>query len=279
MPQRSFDGPVPGIPGAVIRTVGSLPDHLPDGVRVAAFTEAAPGALLFEVPGVARYLVRDGTSIEVASAKEADPGAVDLFLNGSARGVLIHQRGELALTATTVIAPNWKCVAICGPSAVGKSTLAAALCNRGWLLAADDITRISWNGTIAVAWPSHTSIKLWRDACDTLGHNANSLKRVREGLEKYDVPMSATNTPAALSAVVRLRVGTMGQLVQFPLSDSANLLAENTFRPRFIAPLGCRAEQGKTIARVASVCHPMGLDGARRRTIDELADRLAEALR
>jgi hypothetical protein len=279
MAERSFDGSVPGVPGATIYKVGNLPEHLEGGTQIGPCTDVAPGALLFEVPGVARYLVRDGTSIEVAAAAGADRSAVELFLHGSARGALIHQRGELALTATTVIAPNRKCVAICGPSAFGKSTLAATLCQRGWQLVAEDITRVSWNGAIAVAWPSHTSLKLWRDACDSLGANCNTLERVREGLEKFHFPVAAAATPAALAAAVRLRSGPAALVTRFSAMDCAALLAENTFRPRLIAPLGRRAEQGATIAGVASVCQPMGLDGARRRAIAELADSLAEAMR
>src|SRR5580700_7742688 len=68
LPEASFDGPVPGIPGAVVREVAELPEHVPEGEAVGPHIEAAPGILLFEVPGIARYLIRGGQSIEVAVA-------------------------------------------------------------------------------------------------------------------------------------------------------------------------------------------------------------------
>ncbi|HEY6577710.1 MAG TPA: hypothetical protein VIY09_00175 [Rhizomicrobium sp.] len=278
-PRESFDGAVPGIPGATIREVVELPEHLPDGTDTGPHTEAAPGALLFEIPRIARYLVRDGKTIDVAVAPGADRAAAALFLHGSARGALIHQRGELPLNAATVIAPNWQCVAICCPSAVGKSTLAAALCRRGWLLAADDIARISWNGTIAVAWPSHDRLKLWRDACERLGANADALEPVREGMEKFFLPVRAATTPAALSVAVRLSIAPEIGFEEIALPERPALLFESTFRRRWIVPAARRADHARIVDQVARTCRGIVLSGARERPIEELADRLTEAIR
>jgi hypothetical protein len=277
--ESKLDGPVPGVPGAVVREVDELPDHLPDAAQIGPHVEAAPGRLLFEVPRVARYLVRDGKTIDVTVASGADRAAARLFLEGSARGALILQRGELPLAAASLIAPNWKCVAICCPSVVGKSTLAAELCRRGWLLVADDITRISWNGSMAIAWPSHDRLKLWRDACEMVGVNADELQHVRKGLEKYFLPAKATTSPAALSLTVRLRVAPQTGVDELSLMDRVELFRESTFRPRWIDPLGRRADHARTIQQVAGSCRAIVLSGARERPIGELADHLAEAVR
>jgi hypothetical protein len=275
----SFDGPVPGVPGAVIREVESLPEHLLGAAQIGPCTEAMPGALLFEVPGIARYLVRDGNTIEVAVAPNADRGAAELFLNGSARGTLIHQRGELPLTATTLIAPNWKCVAICGPSAFGKSTLAAELCRRGWRLLADDVTRVNWNGSMVIAWPSSDRLKLWRDACEAVRLDASALEPVREGLEKFYAPVPAAATPAALAITVCLEIAPIAQIKRFPSAESASLLSGATFRPRQIDPLGRRPDHERMILQVSRNCRTMRLEGARMCAVGELADRLEEAIR
>ena len=274
-----FEGPLPGIPGTMVREVESLPDHLEGGAGIGPGTEAAANALLFEVPGIARYLVREGKTVDVAVAQGADRAAARLFLLGSARGALIQQRGELPLGAATVVAPNWKSVAICCPSAIGKSTLAAALCKRGWQLVADDITRVSWNGTMAVAWPSSDRLKLWRDACDMLGENADTLERVRDGLEKYFLPVRAATSPTALHMAVRLRVAPYLDAVEIAPDERAQLLAESTFRPRWIDPLGRRTEHARATGLIARNCRGVVLSGARECGIEELADRLAEIVR
>src|SRR5437016_4777658 len=278
-PAQAFAGPMPGIPGTMVREVESLPDHLEGGANIAPYTEAAPGALLFEVPRIAQYQVREGKTIDVAVTPGADRAAARLFLLGSAGGALIHQRGELPLNAATLVAPNWKCVAISSPSAIGKSTLAAALCRRGWLLVADDITRVSWNGTMAVAWPSHDTLALWRQSCEILGENAEALERVRAGMEKFFLPVRATTSPAALSAVIWLRTAPRVEVEEIAPVGRPELLSLATFRPRWIDPLGRRADHARMVARVGRVCRCIALNGARERPVEELADRVVEILR
>jgi len=278
-PAEKFEGPLPGIPGSLVREVETLPQHLDGGADVGPYTEAAPNALLFEVPRIARYLVRDGKTVDVAVAPDADRAAARLFLLGSARGAIIQQRGELPLSAATLVAPNWKGVAICCPSAIGKSTLAAALCRRGWLLVADDITRISWNGSMAVAWPSHDRIKLWRDACEMVGENAEALERVRDGMEEYFLSVRAATTPTALSVAVRLRVAPYVDTVEVPPVERAQLLTESTFRPRWLEAVGQRAAHARNLQQIARTCRGVVLSGARERAIDELADRMVEIVR
>lgn len=276
---QHFEGPLPGIPGSMVREVASLPEHLESGQAFAPFTEAALNALLFEVPGVARYLIRDGKTVDVAVADGADRAAARLFLLGSARGALIHQRGELPLNAVTVIAPNWKSLAICGPSTIGKSTLAATLCRRGWLLVADDVTRVSWNGTMAVAWPSSDRINLWADACEMLGENTDGLQRVREGLERYFLAVRAASTPTALYAAARLGVAPYRDSVELSLEDRTRLLSESAFRPRWIDAMGRRAEHARVVGQIARRCRGVLLGLARERSVDELAERLEEIVR
>lgn len=200
-----IDGPVSGIPGANIRRVKGLSEHLPGGEPAGQYVEAMPGQLLITVPGVCRCLVRDGLSIEYAPEPDADPGAVILFLNGGARGALIHQRGELPLHAATLVPPGGDtALAICGASGAGKSTLAAELSRRGWLLVADDTTRVTWRETHAIAWPSRDSIKLWRDACDANDMDVAGLERVTAALDKYYLHAPTLNRPVRLAAVCEL---------------------------------------------------------------------------
>jgi ABC-type uncharacterized transport system YnjBCD ATPase subunit len=275
----TFDGPVPGIPGAVIREVSALPEHLPDGKVTGPWTEVNSSSLLLAIPTIARFLIRDGTEIEVEPALGANRDAVAVCLLGSARGALIHQRGELALMAATLVAPNWACVAICGPSAFGKSTLAAELCSRGWQLLADDVTRVSWNGGRAVAWPSQSSLSLWRDACETLGLGFSDSQRVRHGLEKFHVPVTAATTPATLSHVVRLRTVPVTNVLRVPLAQRRDVLMECTFKKRLADSLGVQTRHARIAEQVAGTIQAIVLDGARERPVSELADRLAESVK
>ncbi len=275
----TLDGPVPGVPGATVHEVETLPGGLNGGAPIGPYTQAAPGELLFEVPRIARYLVSGGTRIEVAVEQNADRAAAELFLHGGARGTLIHQRGELPLNAVTLIAPNWKCVAICGPSAFGKSMLGAVLCRSGWLLVADGITRVTWNGSMAVAWPSDDKLKLWRDCCEALRLDIPNLRRVRDRMERFYVPVAATRTPARLAALVHLRLASRVATTSLSAAEGAAFLGEDTFGSRQIDPLGCRVAHAHIAAQVSRSCQSFRLDGGRRSPIADLARQLSELMR
>ncbi len=274
----TFVGPVPGVLGATFRDAAQLPAHLLNGNRVDPWTEAIPGTLLFGVPGIARYLVEHGTTIGVEAAPGSDRAAVELFLYGSARGALIHQRGELPLEAATVMTPAGQAVAISSYSACGKSTVAAELCRRGWLLVADDITRITWTRGRALAWPSHASLKLWHDACAGFGIDTDNLRPVRAGMQKFFVQMRASSAPATLQAVIRLQVDKELRSIEVPADRRAAALTECTFRWRQIAGLGQQAAHQRLVQNIAPTCRVLVLGGAREHTINDLADQIIRVL-
>jgi hypothetical protein len=275
----AIDGQLPGIPGAVAREVPSLPEHLAGGNVIGPCTEAIPGTLLFGIPGVGRFLIRDGSVIDAWIAPGADRAAARQILLGSALGTLIHQRGELALSAIAMIAPSGAGVAICGSSAVGKSTLAAAMSRRGWLLLGDGIARVTVNNPGGIVWPGEARLQLWRDACETLELDIGELEPVRERLEKYFVPVPSIAVPTPLEYAVRLQVGAACKIVELAPAQRPELFFQSTFRPRQIGPLGQRDAHARTVAQVSRTCRAMVLEGARERPVPELADALCSAVR
>jgi hypothetical protein len=188
--------PMPGIPGAVIRQIDHLPETLANAVEADEYVQVRLGALLLNVPGVGRFLARNGSLIEYAPDADADRGKVALFLHGSARGALIHQRGELPLHAATLGPPGREtAVAICGKSGAGKSTLAAELSRRGWILVADDTTRVTQDAANILAWPSRDSIKLWKDACEAAGIDIGGLVRIANDIENTTYASTGAESP------------------------------------------------------------------------------------
>jgi hypothetical protein len=89
------------------------------------------------------------------------------YLLGPVMGVLLRYRGVLCLHASAV-AMNGRAVAFVGPPGAGKSTMAAALCQRGYMVLADDITTIEpRNGTFYVH-PAYPGVSLWPDSLSLL---------------------------------------------------------------------------------------------------------------
>jgi hypothetical protein len=270
-----LDGPVPGVPGATIREVAVLPDQLPNAQPTGLFGQAIKGQLLLDVPNVGRYLVRDGMTIDIAPAKDADPGLVVLHALGSARGAIIHQRGEFPLHAATLVPPGGLgAFAICGNSGAGKSTLATELSRRGWALVADDTTRVTWTDNQALAWPSLDSIKLWQESCELFGIDSSKLKRVSAQLEKFYLHVPARDEPVILAAIVELAPeGPEHPRDVVGAKKIARLLA-HTFRPGHVRPLGQLSAHVAILEKIAGACRVLEVRGGKGRPIAQLANEI-----
>jgi hypothetical protein len=249
----TWDGAVPGVPDATIRTVATLPELLPGARQVGPHSQARPGALLRIVPGVARFLVKGGNQIDIAVEKHADAADVTSFLLGGVRGALIHQRGELPMHAATVLTPDGRgAMAICGESGAGKSTLAAELVSQGWALLSDDVTRITCADSTVSAWPCTAGIKLKRDALERLGLPTDRLQRAAAG--KLILPVAARTLPAPLKWVIVLNWNPSPARRVITGGAALAMLTEQTFRLHYVTALGMAVEHLRMISRVATAC-------------------------
>jgi len=242
-----------GIEGIVARHVAALPDRIEGAVAVGPYSSARPGLLLRVVPGTGRFLARDGTSLEYWLEEGADPAAGEALLQGGILGALIHQRGELPLHATTLVAPGGAfALALAGASGAGKSTTAFALVRRGWTMLSDDLTRVTVDGGQPAAWPGRARLRLLADACDRFGIDARALRPAPNWPGKYLVDMTRWERPAPLAAMVvidrsegPLRAGRQRG------GTAMRALADQTYRPHYIAALGCAQRHFELVAATA----------------------------
>jgi hypothetical protein len=232
--------PVPGVPGAVIYEVDSLPDTLEGAVRVAPFSVARPGALLRIMPGIGRFLARDGAAIEVCRETGADPIAFSQYLYGAVRAALIYQRGGFALHGACLVPPGQtEAVAIAARSGTGKSTLAGELVRRGWELLGDDLAAIYSEPEGMMIWPGPPGIKLWRDACEQLAIDVSDLERLPGERDKYTLPIKTRLHPARLRTIFLLDRSRSHGILPITGPERLSLLTENSYRPNYLAGLGC----------------------------------------
>jgi hypothetical protein len=98
---------------------GAVPDSLPDASTIGPTWQIAGGKFLLHEPNVARFLLSDGAEIVFAPESEAGAKNVALFLMGTAFGILLHQRGQIVLHASSVEV-NGKAVVFCGASGAGN---------------------------------------------------------------------------------------------------------------------------------------------------------------
>ncbi len=265
------------MPDAQVLEVDTLPDQLEGAEQVGQYMQIRPGAMLLRVPEVGAFLAEDGTTVRVAPVAGADPGAVDMYLHGAARAAILHQRGDLPLHASCLLPPDGlACIAVCGFSGAGKSTLAAEMHRRGWMVLADDSTRVSPRDGKPFAWPSHRGIKLWQDACERLELPTEKLQTVRTGLQKFFYPVTQDTEPLRLGTVVELTLSGPG-LVELPsIPERMALLTRHTFRQRQVAPLGMLKQHLQLVGTIAGQITAGILGGGRRSTVEELGNALEE---
>jgi hypothetical protein len=185
--------------------LGQIPQALDAPIWRSPFIEiGADGDVLMRLSDRARFLVRDGCEIIVDDTAALDMADIETFLIGAVSGLLLHQRGDLALHASCV-AIGGKAIAITGPSGRGKSTLAAALAAGGATLLTDDICRLLFEDQGVWAVPGSSRLRLWPDAARSLGHVPENLSIGRSDHPKRLLTLpSGAGDPVPLVAILRL---------------------------------------------------------------------------
>ena len=278
--------PLPGRPGGapdVVLRFGPTPATLPAPVltrkKPGRQWEAAPGMFVMNVDGEARYLVTGGRDIlvEPRGGSDSDFAA---SLTGSVFTALLQQRGVMTFHASA-IETRAGAVLFAGPSGIGKSSLAAALVERGHTMLTDDVTGVVLDAAgHPVALPAFPVARLWADAVYALDWRGRTRGRVRESVEKYSVPVERFRAaPLAVRAVCILAFHDRDgiEVERLRVSGTFQHMSKNTYRRAFLNGLGQRPVHFRTLVamakrvpvlRMVRPAHPFRLDA--------LADRIEE---
>ncbi len=202
------------------------------------------GGLLLEIGGVARYFIKDGTSIIVEPEPGVPEANVRLFLLGSAMGALLHQRGLLPLHANAVELDG-RAFAFMGASGSGKSTLAAWFHDHGHRIIADDVCVVGFaDGDRPHVRPGISRLRLWRDALDVTGRDVTAYQRSFFGddaPDKYDVPLArpcSIDESIPLAAVYLLERSEALAIEPLDGVAAAEAIFANTYRGAYVPLTG-----------------------------------------
>jgi hypothetical protein len=189
-------------PAEIAIRAAPVPLTLANPIRSGPNWAMAPDAFLLRVPGVVRFLLRDGRLVDYEAEPGAAPDDVAAFLTGGALGILLQQRGLVVLNAASVIVDG-RAMVFMGGSGAGKSTLAAGLEGRGYAVIADDLCAIGSgpDGKPRVVGDG-ALLKLWEEAIEALGLAARRGPPVRPALRKFHLQRGAP-TPGEAPAPVR----------------------------------------------------------------------------
>jgi hypothetical protein len=163
----------------------------------------AGSELVAEWPGLARlYAAGDGASHRWEFEPEADDASIDKIKQGLGRGLLRHLQGRVSLHASAV-SLNGRAIACIGASGMGKSTLAADLCqHHGAALLADDVAAIEIDADPAIVLPGERAHYMVAESLRALG------LRFRDDpdVDKHAVTAASLAAgPAPLHALVSLK--------------------------------------------------------------------------
>lgn len=214
------------------------------------------GRAVLTVADVARFAIVGGREVLVDPAPTAPAADVRLFLLGSAMGALLHQRGLLPLHANAV-GIGEGAAAFAGASGAGKSTLAAAFLDRGFPLLADDVCAVRFDeGGRALAYPGLPRLRLWRDAVEASGRDADALELAMAGHQKYVVPTQAGQAREALPLrriylLEQMEQGATGQRIRRLAGvEAMSAVMANIYRGHYLQVLGGGARNYRDCLRL-----------------------------
>ncbi len=178
----------PTLPPVTIQ-LGIVAEHLPGARKTGVCYELGPRALQLNVPGIARYLARNGDEIVIDPAPEASEDTLRAFLLDAPMCGIFHQRGMLPFYGAAVEVGEGA-VMIAGISGTGKSTVARGLMGRGYKLISDDLTVVADRGGRLVVLGGYPSQRLPMDVLRRERLDPEAYPRVREGIARRLVPVS-----------------------------------------------------------------------------------------
>lgn len=238
--------PLPELPGGlgtvdITVEIGTVP-AIEESAAVNRQFQAGADHLLLHVENVGGYFIGEGRRIIVQPDPYADINAVRLFLLGSAMGALLIQRGLLPIHGSAVVNGDY-CFIITGGQGAGKSTLAAALRDRGYAILSDDISAIDFDARgLPVVYPSYPRQKLWRDTLQTLGYDESGCEHIfgRVGKFKIGIENGFCAEPKQPAGIYELNVARDGRVTFHPVSGLAKLalIMNNIYRPQYVSGLG-----------------------------------------
>ena len=189
LPFAEIDPPA----GAVDVTVrlGQVATALPGAVANNGLWSVKPGAFHLSDTPVGRLMLLEGRELIIDPAAGASASDLRIYITGSAIAALLMQRQIVPLHASAVLMDG-NAVLFAGPAGPGKSTLLAALLQRGYTALSDDVVGVvlAPDGTPQIR-PGYPVIKLWEDvlAKIPMPQDAGETTQIRDGLAKHVLPV------------------------------------------------------------------------------------------
>lgn len=186
------------------------------GTEVYPYEKLSSQEAVFNISGVGRFQVLEGSKINIDPALESNQWQVQRYLLGPAMAILLYQRDRLVLHASA-ISLNGKGVAFLGDSGAGKSSIAAAFLAHGYKLLVDDLVSINIDAGTAWVDPGFPYIKLSHEAINVIDLNPEQLESMDlvDGKVSYRIDHLAHGERVLLKAIYIILPGEEVNLERF----------------------------------------------------------------
>lgn len=236
--------------------LGAIPKKYFNNRKKSSYFTCSQDHFFLRVKNVASFLISGTSQIIIEPVAGQDVNTLRQYLLGTCLGVLLHKRQFLALHGSANFIKHGAIIFV-GPAGVGKSTIATALAQKGYKILADDISAIAniSENTYEVM-PGYPQTKLCHDSAKLLVENHNSLQQVTQSIEKvrYSVLKNFQIEPAPLKAICILIASEQSTVTIKRISgiEKFNQLVKNTYRCRFLGPLGLEKDHFTLCSQVSS---------------------------
>ncbi len=131
------------------------------------------------------FRVIDGNEIIVNLKTSIKQNTLRSLILSQGMGIILHQRGFLVLHGSAVQMDDGA-VAFLGRCGDGKSTITAALNNKGYSIISDDVLPVKLDeNNIPLLLPSFPTIKLYNDVIEYLNEDYRNYDKIHPEIEKY----------------------------------------------------------------------------------------------
>jgi len=211
--------------------------------------------------GIADYDVRQGTRMDVHPAPGADPAQVRIHLLTVCLAAALMQRKRLLLHASG-IEHRHRALLFAGDTGAGKSSLAAALRQRGYPFLTDDTCAIdipAGRPDSPLALPSYPMLKLTSDTLDMLADpRYDRRRRIWPDTEKYGQLLTGEPLPESLPIAGVFILDPTGadqpgaRCQRLSGVDAFLALTRHTYRREFIHPPALQQAHLRTMGALAN---------------------------
>lgn len=187
------------------------------------------------VDKVGWFYASGGNYISLVPYPGAAQPEIELFLNGSTYGAILHQRKIMPMHGSCFVYKD-QGVMLCGESGAGKSSLTAAFCKNGAAFLTDDVTPIVFSEDKPFILPLSDRIKLWDDSLEQLEEEKHGLDKIDPETEKYYWMLENKAIKHQLHHILLLEIHDQPDVIFREISgaEKVTALRMEIYRPEYL---------------------------------------------